>query len=75
MGTQKIAIRGVAGRERIYFDRIWNDFTGDPGKPDDATRNFVAATYAQPGGMRAGIAQFAAFSKMPKTTKFSNKRS
>src|SRR6266481_5634060 len=57
------AERLVAGRERIYFDRIWNDFTGDLGKPDDATRNFFAATYAQPGGMRAGFAQFAAFSQ------------
>jgi pimeloyl-ACP methyl ester carboxylesterase/uncharacterized RmlC-like cupin family protein len=57
------AERLVAGRERIYFDRIWNDFTGDPSKPDEATRNFFAATYAQPGGMRAGFAQFAAFSQ------------
>ena len=57
------AERLVAGRERIYFDRIWNDFTGDPGEPDEATRNFFAATYAQPGGMRAGFAQFAAFSQ------------
>ena len=56
------AERLVAGRERIYFDRIWNDFTGDPSKPDEATRNFFTATYAQPGGMRAGFAQFAAFS-------------
>jgi pimeloyl-ACP methyl ester carboxylesterase len=53
------AERLVAGRERIYFDRIWNDFTGDPGKPDEATRNFFAATYAQPGGMRAGFAHVA----------------
>ena len=57
------AERLVAGRERIYLDRIWNDFTGDPSKPDDATRNFFAATYAQPGGMRAGFAQFTAFSQ------------
>ena len=56
------AERLVAGRERIYFDRIWNDFTGDPSEPDEATRNFFAATYAQPGGMRAGFAQFTAFS-------------
>ena len=49
------AERLVAGRERIYFDRIWNDFTGDPSKPDEATRDFFAATYAQPGGMRAGF--------------------
>ena len=57
------AERLVAGRERIYFDRIWNDFTADPGKPDEDTRNFFAATYAQPGGMRAGFAQFTAFSQ------------
>jgi pimeloyl-ACP methyl ester carboxylesterase len=57
------AERLVAGRERIYFDRIWNDFTADPSKPDEATRNFFAATYAQPGGMRAGFAQFTAFSQ------------
>src|SRR5881227_3807289 len=63
------AERLVVGRERIYFDRIWNDFTGDPGKPDDATRNFFAATYAQPGGMRAGFAQFAAFSQDAKDNK------
>ena len=57
------AERLVAGRERIYFDRIWNDFTGDPSQPDEDTRNFFTATYAQPGGMRAGFAQFAAFSR------------
>jgi pimeloyl-ACP methyl ester carboxylesterase len=57
------AERLVAGRERIYFDRIWNDFTGDPSKPDEATRNFFTATYAVPGGMRAGFAQFTAFSQ------------
>ncbi|HEV2395736.1 MAG TPA: alpha/beta fold hydrolase [Candidatus Sulfotelmatobacter sp.] len=56
------AERLVAGRERIYFDRIWNDFTGNPSEPDEATRNFFTATYAQPGGMRAGFAQFTAFS-------------
>ena len=27
------AERLVAGRERIYFDRIWNDFTADPASP------------------------------------------
>jgi pimeloyl-ACP methyl ester carboxylesterase len=63
------AERLVAGRERIYFDRIWNDFTADPGKPDEATRNFFAATYAQPGGMRAGFAQFTAFAQDAKDNK------
>ena len=63
------AERLVQGRERIYFDRIWNDFTGDPSKPDEATRDFFTATYAQPGGMRAGFAQFSAFSQDAKDNK------
>ena len=57
------AERLVQGRERIYLDRIWNAFTGDPGKPDEATRTYYAAQYAQSGGMRAGFAQFTAFSQ------------
>lgn len=57
------AERLVQGRERIYFDRIWNDFTGDPGKPDNATRDFFTASYVQSGRMRAGFAQFTAFSQ------------
>src|ERR1700730_15993516 len=55
------AERHVQGRERIYLDRIWNVFSGDPRKPDEVTRAFYAAQYAQPGAMRAGFAQFAAF--------------
>jgi pimeloyl-ACP methyl ester carboxylesterase len=57
------AERLVRGRERIYLDRIWNAFTGDPSKPDEATRAYYAAQYAQSGAMRAGFAQFAAFSQ------------
>src|SRR5580658_3232371 len=57
------AERLVEGRERIYLDRIWNAFTGDPGKPDEATRAYYAAQYALPGAMRAGFAQFTAFSQ------------
>jgi hypothetical protein len=53
----------VQGRERIYLDRIWNAFTGDPAKPDEATRDYYAAQYAQPGAMRSGFAQFTAFSQ------------
>src|SRR5712672_3576743 len=68
------AERLVAGRERIYFDRIWNDFTADPGKPDEDTRNFFAATYAQPGGMRAGFAQFTAFSQDAKDNEVFERR-
>jgi pimeloyl-ACP methyl ester carboxylesterase len=57
------AERLVAGRERIYFDRIWNAFTGDPSKPDSATRDFFTASYTRPGGMRAGFSQFQAFAQ------------
>ena len=55
--------RLAAGRERIYLDRIWNDFTGNPNQPDEATRAFFAAQYAQPGAMRSGFAHFKAFAK------------
>jgi len=55
------AERLVAGRERIYLDRIWDDFSASPDQPNSATRDFFAKTYARPGGMRAGFAQFAAF--------------
>ena len=54
------AERLVAGRERIYLDRFWNEFAGDPSKIDDATRSYYARQYAQPGAMRAAFAQFTA---------------
>jgi pimeloyl-ACP methyl ester carboxylesterase len=53
----------VQGRERIYLDRIWNDFSATPAQPDEATRKFYAAQYAKPGAMRAGFAHFKAFSQ------------
>jgi pimeloyl-ACP methyl ester carboxylesterase len=55
--------RLVQGRERIYLDRIWNDFSATPTQPDEATRKFYAAQYAKPGAMRAGFAHFKAFSQ------------
>lgn len=54
----KDAERLVAGRERIYLDRFWNDFAGNPAKVDDATRAHYTRLYAQPGAMRASFAQF-----------------
>lgn len=53
--------RLVAGRERIYLDRFWNEFSADPSRFDEASREHYAALYARPGGMRSGFAQFAAF--------------
>ncbi len=53
--------RLVAGRERIYLDRFWNEFSADPKNFDEASRQHYAALYALPGAMHAGFAQFAAF--------------
>jgi pimeloyl-ACP methyl ester carboxylesterase len=52
------AERLVAGRERIYLDRFWNEFAGDPSKVDEETRQHYASLYARPGAMRAAFAQF-----------------
>ena len=53
--------RLVAGRERIYLDRFWNEFAADPKNFDEASRQHYAALYALPGAMHSGFAQFAAF--------------
>jgi pimeloyl-ACP methyl ester carboxylesterase len=53
--------RLVAGRERIYLDRFWNEFSLHPERFDEAKRQHYAALYAMPGAIRAGFAQFAAF--------------
>ena len=57
------AERLVAGRERIYLDRFWNEFAGDPSKIDEATRRHYAAIYARPGAMHSAFAQFLAISQ------------
>jgi len=53
--------RLVAGRERIYLDRFWNEFSAEPSRFSEAAREHYAELYALPGAMRAGFAQFAAF--------------
>ncbi len=53
--------RLVAGRERIYLDRFWNDFSARPANFTEAAREHYAALYALPGAMHSGFAQFAAF--------------
>ena len=55
------AERLVAGRERIYLDRFWNEFSADPKKFSEASRAHYARLYAQPGAMHAGFEQFKAF--------------
>jgi pimeloyl-ACP methyl ester carboxylesterase len=55
------AERLVAGRERIYLDRFWNEFSADPKSFSEASRVHYARLYARPGAMHAGFNQFAAF--------------
>src|SRR3954469_892615 len=53
--------RLVKGRERIYLDRFWNEFSADPTKFDEASREHYASLYALPGAMHSGFEQFKAF--------------
>src|SRR3546814_11984261 len=53
--------RLVAGRERIYLDRFWNEFSATPARFTEASRQHYARLYAFPGAMHSGFAQFAAF--------------
>jgi pimeloyl-ACP methyl ester carboxylesterase len=53
--------RLVAGRERIYLDRFWNEFSASPDRFSEAARRHYAELYALPGAMHSGFAQFAAF--------------
>lgn len=53
--------RLVQGRERIYLDRFWNEFSADPKRFTEASREHYAALYALPGAMHSGFEQFHAF--------------
>jgi pimeloyl-ACP methyl ester carboxylesterase len=53
--------RLVKGRERIYLDRFWNEFSADPRHFDEASRQHYAKLYALPGAMHSGFEQFHAF--------------
>ena len=53
--------RLVEGRERIYLDRFWNEFSATPSRFSEAAREHYAKLYALPGAMHSGFMQFAAF--------------
>jgi pimeloyl-ACP methyl ester carboxylesterase len=55
--------RLVAGRERIYLDRFYNELSATPASIDEATRNHYAAIYGRPGNMHCAFEQFAAFAQ------------
>ena len=53
--------RLVAGRERIYLDRFWNEFSADPTRFAEASRDHYAELYARPAPCMRASRQFAAF--------------
>jgi pimeloyl-ACP methyl ester carboxylesterase len=53
--------RLVAGRERIYLDRFWNEFSANPARFSETARDHYSKLYAMPGAMHSGFMQFAAF--------------
>ena len=55
--------RLVAGRERIYLDRFWNELSANPKAIDEATRRHYAALYARPHAMHDAFEQFGAFTE------------
>lgn len=53
--------RLVAGRERIFLDRFYDELSAHPEKIDEATRAHYAALYAKPHAMHDAFEQFKAF--------------
>ena len=53
----------MAGRERIYLDRFYNELSADPKKIDEATREHYAELYARPHAMHDAFEQFGAFNQ------------
>ncbi len=53
--------RLVAGRERIYLDRFYDELSADPKKIDESTRAHYASLYARPHAMHDAFEQFGAF--------------
>jgi pimeloyl-ACP methyl ester carboxylesterase len=53
--------RLIAGRERLYLDRFYNELSADPKHIDAATRAHYAALYSRPNAIHDAFAQFAAF--------------
>ena len=53
--------RLIAGRERLYLDRFYNELSADPTHIDAATRAHYAALYSRPKAIHNAFAQFAAF--------------
>jgi pimeloyl-ACP methyl ester carboxylesterase len=55
--------RLVAGRERIYLDRFYDELSADPKKITEATRRHYANLYARPHAIHDAFEQFGAFNQ------------
>ena len=53
--------RLVAGRERIYLDRFYDELSANPKAIDEQTREHYAHLYAQPHAIHDAFEQFVAF--------------
>ena len=53
--------RLIAGRERLYLDRFYDELSADPRHIDEQTRVHYASLYSRPHAMHDAFAQFAAF--------------
>src|SRR5271166_942994 len=61
--------RLVAGRERIYLDRFWNELSANPKAIDGATRQHYAELYARPGAMHSRSTSSPLSIRTPPTTR------
>ena len=66
--------RLVEGRERIYLDRIWNDFSGDPAQPDEDTRLLCVAICATRCHARRALRSSQRLRRMQRITRSSKKQ-
>ncbi|HTM80450.1 alpha/beta hydrolase [Asticcacaulis sp.] len=55
--------RLVAGRERIFLDRFYNELSANPAGIDEATRVHYAELYARPHAMHDALEQFVNFTQ------------
>jgi pimeloyl-ACP methyl ester carboxylesterase len=53
--------RLVAGRERIYLDRFYDEFSAHPAKVNEGIREHYTALYASPHAIHDAFEQFKAF--------------
>jgi pimeloyl-ACP methyl ester carboxylesterase len=53
--------RLIAGRQRLYLDRFYNELSANPAHIGEETRAHYAALYSRPNAIHDAFAQFAAF--------------